>query len=301
MITYYKPVSWSRIKEALECPKKLQFFIDKTPPRYDDTYYMAAGMVVQRAFELYYSKGIYKIKSRQSAETLLEIAKRLVEAKWAEVELKANLTFKQDRTPVSYWKRIETGIIGGWKVLAEENLVGTPLLVETMWRGKHEKLNIFAKIDFLEGPQTEDKVVRLYDGKLSTHKQDLNQLLFYTLVLKSCGYRVKELAFIYYLTGKLDRIASTEMGVNALLDNFLITPEWQRASKIFNALKMGVKELPATPERRLCQICQYRYTCQSWQIPETRQFDGFKVDNESRLSEIDRFATLSGDSISISD
>lgn len=290
MITYYKPISWSRIKETLQCPKKLQFFIDKTPARFDDTYYMAAGMVVQRAFELYYSRGIYKVPSRQNVETLVEIAKRLVDSKWAETELRSAVTFKGGRTPESYWVRISSGITGGYRVLEREGLATLPLQVETMWRGTHDKLKIFAKIDFLVSE--EGGAVKVYDGKLSDHKQDLNQLYFYALTLRSLNYRVQEIAFIYYLSSEIDRIATTEDEVNALLDKFLVSPEFQRASKIFTALKLGVKELPATPETYLCRTCQYNWTCSAWKQNLEKKYDGLKTDNESRLSEIDGFATL---------
>ena len=70
MLTFYKPISWSKFKLAINCPRALQFDLEYTPRKPAVTYWQAVGLVVQRTFELYYSRGIYKNPNGRNEDTL---------------------------------------------------------------------------------------------------------------------------------------------------------------------------------------------------------------------------------------
>lgn len=258
-ITYYKPVSWSKFREALSCPKQLEYDITRQPRKPFDNFYLTVGSVVQRAFELYYEKSIFENPERRNVETLQTIADRIIESGWMEQQQRCPITYGSRHNLDDLRARVNDYIAGGVEALKSVDLFDKKVLCEVQVRSDGPGgLKIFGSIDFVS--PLREGVQDIFDGKTG-QAANPQQLLYYGLVARGSGVKIGRLAFIYYKTGKVVDVAPLG-SVNDALAEFEASPDFKRGLKIFQALKGGgVLDLPATPDQQTCRWCDWQFGC----------------------------------------
>lgn len=254
MITWKKPLSWSKFKLALDCPKALEFVLSQTPPsEVRPTYWMALGIEVQYIFEAYFNQGVYL--RNQNPDVIQKIVERSLATDRIE---RMEVTYPYGQGIDKLQQRIREDSATGFTAVQKAGLLdGTMVKSEQKFRSKFKGLRVFAWADFLK--YTGKNTVEIWDGKNNKDKNaDPRQLLWYAMVIMSTGMNVSGGGFIYYKHGEA---VPVDLGVNAVM-NFIRT-DFQRGRKVFDDLQEGVTALPAQPDKKICRRCDWKRSCKA--------------------------------------
>ena len=251
MTVWRYSISWSKFKLALECPLALQNTIDKKPPDHvKPNYHMVKGNVVQKVFEEYFNQGVNLIPGGKEPKVLQRVVDRVLSSLYY---ANLSITYPVDLTEKDLIESVRYEVRNGLEIFATRKLLNKPIKSEVKWNSVFRGFRIFAMMDFkvdLEGG------IGVYDGK-GHKKQNANpdQVVYYALALIASGRKVKEAGLIYWNHGY------EPVDVSLLAVRTFVSEKLEKAKPIFDQLKAGVEELPATPSEEACVYCPWKYSC----------------------------------------
>ena len=249
MYRWSRPVSWSRIKAAMECPKKLEFMIDRVPQREMPNYYQNMGHVVQKVFELYFNKEYNLHPKGLRVEVVKRIAQKVLASDWFK---DLNTSFKTSNfleMQSSVMQQVSNGYFYINDLGLGKEIVRSEVDVYRVVRG----LELVGRLDFVH--EIDHENVAVYDGKGNKHRDaDPNQIKFYALLLAGSRH-VNRGAFIYWRNG-IEYINVTPDALHEFLNTVL--PD---VLHLFRQLKHGVMSLDALPEPIKCVRCPWNNKC----------------------------------------
>jgi len=244
-----KSVSWNRVKTARECPKKLEFMIQRTPTRMLPNYYSNMGHIVQKVFELYYNREYHLHSQGQNVEVVRKIAVKVMQSDW----FKDLNTIYQDNDFLQMQGSVLQQVSNGYHLLQQvglgKELVRSEVDVYRLFRG----LKLTGRLDFLH--EIDYQRVAIYDGKGNKRPDaDPGQLKFYALLLSETK-KVEKAGLIYWRSG----IEYVDVSPNALWE--FVNVEIKPTLELFHELKVGVKQLNALPDPLKCGRCAWKNVC----------------------------------------
>lgn len=252
-MTYWKHgVSWHKMEAALRCPMQLGKIIRKeTPSDVGPNYYATLGKVVQKVFELYFNKRLNLKPRGNDVKVVLRILDKVlisgIETNGLRYVGRTNWgTFKEDCA-----HQVEFG----FKLLESKGLVGSEIKSEVKLVGNYRGFRMFGMVDFW---RESSKGLWLWDGKGYKNKNaNPNQLRHYALAAHSNGRKIAGAGFLYWRDGL--GYQSVDVSPKSLRD--YLHNEVAQVRPIFDRLKKGTDDLPATPSKESCKWCSWRSTC----------------------------------------
>lgn len=255
MLAFNRPVSWSRFKTVLDCPKKLEHELLEIPgSEYGTNYWRVRGTLVQYVFELFYGQQV-NVRPGGTEQGVLE-----------RIAVKVFNSSKMIEDPVSYpsgkdesslKEEVYLQVINGWRQLRDLGLLDKPVLVEQDWFTVYNGFRMSARFDFL-WMHPGGKQAELFDGK-GTMKpwSDVRQLYYYALMLLSSGVSVSRGGFLFYNHDSvIIPLGPTEL-------KKFVDEDFRRGRLVFESLQKGIGELPATPSLETCRMCTWRLSCKA--------------------------------------
>ena len=275
MITWRKPVSWSKFRMALDCPKALELALADTPPSdISPNYYAVLGQCVQKVFEEYFNQRV-NLRSQKPA-TISKIAQLVIESDWYD---KMEKTYPFSVSEETLIKRIHEDTQTGFDAMDHAGIVDKMVTSEVPVRSEFRGLRVFAWCDFIiNWPNTE---IELWDGKNTKHMTaDPRQLYWYAMVLMSKGHNISKGGFIYTKQG-----VSKEIDLSPQRIMEFINTDFVQGRKYFDQLQEGITAFAPTPSKKTCKWCPWRRSCTAshyYQVPaETgSEIVGWKQDAE---------------------
>lgn len=256
MTVWRHSISWMRMKDALECPLRLQYGIDKRPPSDPGSnYHMVLGKAVQYLYEHYYNQGAFRHEKVRTEAGIRAVMKRVMESGWFKDQVN-QIDFPLGKTEEDFTKDFEHQVINGRLVLEEAKILDKPMKSEHKWISRFRDFGLFAATDF---HQLDAGYVDLFDGKGHAQENaDPRQLLHYALAINSSGLKVRRGGLLYWRHGYRE-IDMSPARVKDYIEE-CIDP----VRPIFAKLKEGTKpgeELEARPSKENCFFCRWKSAC----------------------------------------
>lgn len=251
MITWRKPVSWSKFRMALDCPKALELALAGTPASDPGvSYYSVLGQAVQKVYEVYFNQRV-NLRSTKP-ETISKIAQRVIESDWFE-DLDKTYPFSvSEETLIT---RIHEDSLSGFDAMDHAGILDKVVTSEVPVRSSYQNLRVFAWADFLTNWPNKD--IELWDGKNNKKKNaDPRQLYWYAMVLMSKGHNIKKGGFIYT---KFGESVTVDLSPPRIME--FINTDFQRGRKYFDQLQDGITAFAANPSKDNCRWCPWRRSC----------------------------------------
>lgn len=259
MATWRHNISWSKMKDALECPYRLQLVVSKAPhPGWGANYWMELGKAVQKIFELYFNQRInLKGPDFRTQNVLEKVTDKVMASPYYQEVLK-NLTFPNDQYDEKRFNaEVREQVVKGRDSLDAAKFLHLPLNSEKKWVGRFRDIGLFAMTDFTHEA---DGPVDVIDGK--GHQQmnaDPRQVVHYALCIASTGRKLGRGALLYWRYGD-QGVVDVDISPAALrrYQDEALT----EAAPTIRALKQGTTEdLPAKPSNSNCYRCNYKANC----------------------------------------
>lgn len=251
MTVWDKPISWSKLKMAIDCPKQLGLEIDKVP-RSDigPNYWMELGKWVQKCFELYFNQRVNLNPNGRSDAVI----NRVVDKVFASPSFTScDISYPADKDLEILKKEIREQVLAGVELFRKDDLLHLPFDSEVKWRGTFRGMRTFAMIDFLG---TEPKGLIVLDGKgHSKENADPNQVLYYVLTLASSGKNVTRAGLMYW------RFATNWLDVSPAAIKAFVDGPFAEARPTLDRLRTGASDLPARPSKEKCGYCSWKRSC----------------------------------------
>lgn len=245
-----KPISWSKLKLLLTCPRSLQYELEKRPGTHGPTYWMDLGKWVQYIFQLYFNQKVNLDPRGRTRAVFDKVVSRVVgDRKFAE----KTTTYPAGKTDKDFETDVRNDAVQGFELFQKTGLLEKPLRAEQKWWGAFRGIRIFAMVDFdLLTPDGWE----IYDGKGYTRMNaDPRQLKHYALTLVASGQKVSKSGLLYWKHG-LDPVDVSPPALKQFIDT-----DFAQALPTLQALKRGISEdLPATPGTH-CGRCFHRAIC----------------------------------------
>lgn len=253
MTTWNHSISWSKLELALRCPLALQKTIDKAPgARPTVSYWMDLGKLTQKVFELYFNQRVNLRQGGQSDEVLQGVADRTLASGYRK---SLETTFPVGKTDVDLESEVKRHVGKGLQCFRELNVLDYRIDSESKWNALYAGLRTFAYIDFHY--QDKSDAFWIWDGKgHQKENADPRQVQYYAMTLMAAGRKIGGGGLIYWEHG----VRPIDLSHQALYRfwNDVVGP----VKPLFNALKRGTDDFPATPSGEACGKCSWRDTCQ---------------------------------------
>lgn len=254
MTIWDKPVSWSKLKLALECPRSLQFAVDKVPATdAGPNYYQQLGTWVQYCFEQYFNQDINLNPKGRSLDVMERVVSRvLMSSRWKRAQ--DETTYPYEKTQTMLEAEILRQAKQGFLLFKTTGLLERKIRSEVKYAAVFRGMRMFCMIDFLIGEGQEFEV---YDGKGHAKEDaDPRQILYYALALIASGRHVRRAGLIYWNFGLTEVNVSPE-AMRQFIDGDLV-----RGRAVMDSIKHGTaEELEAKPEPAKCGKCGWKSRC----------------------------------------
>jgi len=244
-------ISWSKFDLADKCPLALQKTIDKVPPDHEKpNYYMVKGNLVQKVFELWFNQGVNQRPKGDDPRVLQRVVDRIITSPYYK---ELGVTYPEGITEKDLVTKVRQEVANGLETFRTKDLIKRVVRSEVKWNSVFRGFRMFAMMDFylhVTGG------VAVYDGKGHKKKNaNPDQVRYYALALIAAGKKVKDAGLIYWNHG-YEPVNVSPAAIRAFIDAKL-----DKVRPIFNQLKAGVEELPATPSDEVCGFCSWKYSC----------------------------------------
>jgi CRISPR/Cas system-associated exonuclease Cas4 (RecB family) len=253
MTVWRHSVSWSKLVLALECPRSLQYAIEKKPTgKVRTNFYQALGKVVQFVFEQYFNQKVNLRPGCDTPEVLLKITDRVFASRWFNYELQPSYGYGQDQALME--KMTKAQVTNGLKIMRDLGMLHLELRSEVMLNGVFNGFRMFAYVDFLREGKTGDYII---DGKGHAEKNaDPRQVKYYALNRASSGRRIAGGGLLYFQHD----YEPVDVTPKALYE--FANTEVASVQPLFNELKKGIPgDLEARPEKKKCYKCNWNQVC----------------------------------------
>jgi len=244
-------ISWSKFDLADKCPLALQNTIDKKPPDHEKpNYYMVKGSLVQKVFELWFNQRVNQRPGGDDPRVLQRVIDRLIASPYYN---QLNTTYPAGTTEEDLIKNVRTEVAKGLAIFRTKNLTKKLVRSEVKWNSVFRGFRMFGMFDFYTYVTGG---VAVYDGKGHAKKNaNPDQIRYYALQLIASGKKVRDAGLIYWNHG-YEPVNVSPAAIRAFIDAKL-----DKVRPIFEKLKSGVEELPATPSDEVCEYCSWKYSC----------------------------------------
>lgn len=251
MTTWTYGISWMRIKDAFECPKRLQWGLEKRKKtNLGYNYWANKGKLVQLAFEHYFNQGVNRKEGGTDPQVMRKVMLKVLESNYYKG---LELTMPYGWTEEGLRKACIEEAVNGLRVMNDMGISKSVIKSEQMWNGKFRNLRQFAMIDFEED---RGGSLGIYDGKGSKEKNaDAGQIYWYVMTVLSAGRKVSRAGFIYW------NHDFEEIDISPVAVKRFITERLDVVIPIFQRLKKGTEDFPMTPSKENCKYCGWRNTC----------------------------------------
>jgi len=251
MTVWNKPVSWSKFKLALDCPRQLQYTIDKHPV--SDTrpnFYAEAGTITQFVFEQIFNQGINMRPGGETLSVFERATEKILKSSWY---LNRQITYPYGKTEEDLFTDVRNGVRKGWEIFKDLKLLNRPIRSEVKWMSTFRNMRVFALIDFVLESQ---RGIAIYDGKGHAKKDaDERQLLYYALTVQSSNKPVSGGGFLYWKHG-FEKVDISPEAVKEFVDGPFI-----EGQAIMRQLMGGIAtDLPTKPGKS-CHFCSWKNVC----------------------------------------
>lgn len=266
MSTWNYGVSWSKLKAAMDCPRQLQYAVDKeAPTSVGPNYHMELGKLVQYVFELYFNQGFNLTEPGRRVEVPMKIAQKVLDAPSTQalpITYPHNLDYDNLRADVLH--QVEKG----FPTFEEAGILDKRVRAEVKWNGTFRNIRTFALIDFLvRSPDPKDKRIGIFDGKgHSQENADEGQVHYYGLTVGLTNQQMYG-GLLYWRHGYRE----VDLSPKAL--QTFVKERLEPVLPIFSELKKGVTSLPATPSPSVCGRCNWKNTCKDSAYRRESTFD----------------------------
>jgi len=253
MTTWNYPISWSKLKAALECELQLQYLVEKRVP--SDTgpnYYRNLGSLVQFTFEQYFNQGINRTEKGRRPETMVKVTEKILASKYFGA---LETTYPNSKNEETLKQECREQTRKGHEEMGRTGLLDKPVKSEVKWRAVFRGLRIFALMDFTyEGKEG----TYVYDGKgHAKENADPRQLVYYALAIAASGKKVAGGGFYYWQHGYRE-VDLSPKAIKEFIDGDLSS-----ARKVFERLRTGTDEFIANPSPQNCNWCGWKSSCPS--------------------------------------
>jgi len=253
MSSWNKAISWSKMVFALDCPRRLQYTLDReviSDPY--PNYYSSEGKTVQKVFEFYFNEGINKTKEGRSTQTLRNVANRVLGSAWRQ---RLEIQYSGSQNTITFDDEIRSQVEKGRKIFEQLHVLERDnLAAEKKWTSVFRNHKIVGLMDFVtKGPSG----FYIFDGKGHKKKTaDPRQLLFYALIVTASGEKVAGGGFIYWQHG-FERVDIDPAKVSAF-----VRGELEEGFTLFTKLQQGISgEMEARPKKSMCRYCSWKSKC----------------------------------------
>jgi len=250
MTTWNKPISWSKFKLAIDCPKQLKYTIDREPvAETRQNYYMELGTITQFVFEQIFNQGINQKPGGDKLSTYQKCTEIVFKSKWYAAR---QITYPLGKSEDTLKEDVRAAVVRGWEIFTKLKLVNKPIRSEVKWTSTFRNMRLFALIDFVyEGSNS----IYLFDGKGHAEKNaDPRQLFFYALAVQSSNKTVGGGGFIYW-KHDYEKLDLSPASIKEFVDG-----EFVEGRKVMEQLVRGVESLPAKPGKA-CKFCNWKFVC----------------------------------------
>lgn len=251
MTTWRYSISWSKLDLALKCQRALQFACEKTPaPGIPVTYWMDAGKLVQKTFELYFNQGLNLRPGGQKPETLQKAADRILSSPYRK---NLNTVYPWEKNEADLDQQVKDQVAKGLETFRRMGMLDLKVQAEVMVNATFRGFRIFALIDFLRYGKSG---AFIFDGKGHREENaDPNQVRYYALALAALDRKIAGGGFVYWDHG-FRSIDLSPSAIREFIDNTL-----DPVRPIFEKLKKGTDDLPPDPSLEKCKKCTWKATC----------------------------------------
>lgn len=252
MTVWNRPVSWSKFKLALDCPRSLQYAVDKKPHGFaDNTYYSALGTIVQFIFEQYFNQRVNLRQGGRNPKVIERVTDKILASNYIE-SLKVVYPYGKDRADLC--AAVREQVTKGFLFMDKMGLTKYSVKSEVNWSSVFRGFRMFAKIDFLRHGSSGSYV---FDGK--GHKEmnaDPRQVLYYCLSVAASGHKIAGGGIIYWRHG-YKNLDVTPAALKRFIDG-----EFAEVRPLFEELKTGIQgPMEARPSKENCKFCKWRQVC----------------------------------------
>ena len=245
------PVSWSRWKTALDCPRQLELTLERKPasePR--QTYYTLRGHLVQLVYTLYFNQKVNLRDKCRTPEALTRITDAVLQSP---LMTRTVISYPKGKTEQDLRDTVHSQVQNGLLVLRSMGLLTKVMISEISINGKISNLAARGRLDFL---REDGNFVEVYDGKGNAEDDaDPRQIMFYALMLISNGKKVRRGGFLYWQRHYKEVDLSLPR-----LKQFL--EELRETAELFHSLRKGIggplKAIPGKP----CYFCNWKRSCE---------------------------------------
>lgn len=253
MSTWKYAVSWSKFVLALECPRKLQYTVDKKPaPGYSDTtFYKDLGIVVQFIFEQYFNQGVNQKPGGREPKVIEAVTEKILSSGYLQA---LKTTYPHNLDEEQLISRIREHTKSGFQIMNDIGITKHRIKSEVKWSSIFRGFRIFCMIDFLRETR---QGVELYDGKGHAQKNaDPRQILYYALAVAASGKAVNKAGLIYWQHGY------EPVDVSPAAIKHFIDTDFKEGRQYFELLRKGTREtFEARPDKRRCRWCKWNQLC----------------------------------------
>lgn len=252
MTIWTHSVSWSKFKLALDCPRSLQYTIDKKPFLSSRTnYYQQLGTLVQLVFEHYFNQGVNLKAAGRTEAVMAKVTDRVL----ASNHYKAmQIDYPAGKSEEGLQEEIKRMVLIGFRQMQQTAVLPKKVASEQKWNSVFRGHRMFGMIDF--DVHYGQNHCGLFDGKGHAQKNaDVRQLLYYGLAKAASGVTLGLSGFFYWQHDFVE----VDLSPPALKE--FADGEFVEGKKIFDMLKVGVAELPAKPSSKQCYSCNWKALC----------------------------------------
>lgn len=251
MTVWRYSISWSKFDLADKCPLALQNTIDKKPPDHErPNYYMVKGNLVQKVFELWFNQRVNLKPGGDNPKVLQRVFDRVIASAYYQ---DMNITYPPEKTEDDLLANVRHEVANGLEIFRTRKLIKKTMRSEVKWNSVFRGFRMFGMFDFYTHVTGG---VAVYDGKGHAKKNaNPDQVRYYALQLIASGRKVKDAGLIYWNHGY------ESVNVSPAAIRAFITAKVEKVRPIFEKLKGGVEELPATPSEEVCGFCSWKYSC----------------------------------------
>jgi len=244
-------ISWSKFNLADICPLALQNTIDKKPPDHvKPNYYMMKGNLVQKVFEEWFNQGVNRVPGGDDPRVLQRVVDRVLASPYYK---QMTITYPEDISEADLIANVRHEVANGLEIFRTRKLINTRMRSEVKWNSVFRGFRMFGMFDFYTHVTGG---VAVYDGKGHKKKNaNPDQVRYYALQLISSGKKVKDAGLMYWNHG-YEPVNVSPAAIRAFVD-----AKVDKVRPIFEKLKAGVEELPATPSDDACNFCSWKYSC----------------------------------------
>lgn len=251
MAIWTKACSWSKFRLALDCPRQLEYVLDRAVQSdFRPDYYAVLGQAVQKCFELYFNQGVNLQGRGRSHAVMDRVVGKVLKSPAFDG---STISYPGGKNAGDFGEAVRKHVIQGYDEFERMGILAEKIESEVKWGSAFNGFRMFGLLDFVRRTK---KGLFIYDGKGNAKKDaDLRQLLYYALICHASGEKIAGGGLIYWQHS----YEEVDLSPPALKE--FVEGDFARGRAIFDKLKSGASKLMAQPAATRCHYCSWSSVC----------------------------------------